>query len=161
MWLYCELQASRFVAANIGMKTSVVDSNLYDYYSREILNRGKKEVLDEIERNYLTYNIDSKTFEKTFTVNKKAITVALNAGQTKVYGADLGALTVNITGAAAADEAALKADVKFAGVDKKTKVGSHNITLDKTTESVWKNYNPTFTPGQINVTNSLDRKSVV
>lgn len=59
MWLYCELQASRFVAANIGMKTSVVDSNLYDYYSREILNRGKKEVLDEIERNYLTYDIDS------------------------------------------------------------------------------------------------------
>lgn len=116
------------------------------------LNKADATTLLDAKAHTLKVTYQGKTFEKTFTVNKKAITVALNAGQTKVYGADLGALTVNITGAAAADEAALKADVKFAGVDKKTKVGSHNITLDKTTESVWKNYNPTFTPGQINVT---------
>lgn len=59
LWLYAELQASRFVIVTSRQSRDVVDADLYRSYSARINNEGLEKVLDEIERKHLTYSIET------------------------------------------------------------------------------------------------------
>lgn len=56
LWLYCELQAPRFVVGRMTMPGDVIDEKLYRQYEKRVKSEGLRPVLDEIERDHLTYD---------------------------------------------------------------------------------------------------------
>lgn len=53
-WVYCELQATRFMIAN-SSRYEEVDEDLYNYYAERAEKEGKEKILKEIEEEHLTY----------------------------------------------------------------------------------------------------------
>ena len=58
LWLYCELLAPRFVVGRMAMPGGVVDEELYRRYETRVKSEGLYPVLEEIEREHLTYDED-------------------------------------------------------------------------------------------------------
>ncbi|MDO5118090.1 MAG: LicD family protein [Eggerthellaceae bacterium] len=58
LWLYCELQADRYVISSWSLGKDTINADLYRTYKKRIEREGKEAVLAEIKREHLTYDYD-------------------------------------------------------------------------------------------------------
>ena len=56
LWLYCELQATRFVIGSSTLSKKEIDADMYRSYLKRMEREGRNKVLAEIEREHLTHS---------------------------------------------------------------------------------------------------------